>query len=609
MVKGFTLFKRMALILVVVLILVPLAAAYAQQPPQAVQDAVAALGQKLGRSLSLSDMANWTWEQKNFPDSSLGCPFPGQTYPQVATNGFIITLTYGGIIYDYRVSANRQLIFLCSPGGGAPGGTSTGGVVTGPTPIPTPTQNIPVIVPTNPVVIVPPSGAAACPGGVPTRLAAGMQAKSIATGSLNIRSQPGTTNPVAGLLLPDGQINIIGGPQCVSNQTWWNITYQTQSGVTTKGWIMEYDPTDGQYWLAPVGVTPSGGALPPVSGRTGISGIQRNPITSANAGQLRLVAEQPLGTQAARAVFWNNFNGDLLVIQVPGNAALWYNAMNGQQLRSVGQAGQNVLFAAWGPQSDQVARIVTIEKSPTLPTGSVMYFWDAPIGVTTAPTMVNGFQLPVMPNAVVASPNGRLVAISSGNRVTNDPNTPNAVWVFDMTTGAQVVTLSYTAAISDLAFSPDGSMLAGTIPNQGIMLWAVATQTPLGLIADPQVGIAGTSSLAFSPDGTLLAEGTTGGQIKLWTVGSRTLRNTITTAPNTYVPYLSFNSNGSVLAAASMMQGGFSGSVSLYDPNAGMAFFTLPPIAEQVAGVGFATSNSSTLVVVTATKWSIWSVY
>src|SRR5690606_16037856 len=139
-------------------------AAYAQEP-DVILDALADLSQRAGKTLALDDLSSWQWEQKNFPDTSLGCPKPGLSYPQVITNGYQILLTYEGVTYDYRVSADRSTLFLCSPGGQA--------TVPG-TPIPTigpGDASTPQPRPTTPAP--PPVGIAVCPGALPARLAVG----------------------------------------------------------------------------------------------------------------------------------------------------------------------------------------------------------------------------------------------------------------------------------------------------------------------------------------------------------------------------------------------------------------------------------------------------
>jgi Tol biopolymer transport system component len=91
--------------------------AWAQGEPNRIVDAVFRdLSLRLGTPLDRSS-ANWTWEEKVFPDGSLGCPQPGAAYTQAQTKGYIIVIqpVNSATLYDYRVSFDGAVIILCSP--------------------------------------------------------------------------------------------------------------------------------------------------------------------------------------------------------------------------------------------------------------------------------------------------------------------------------------------------------------------------------------------------------------------------------------------------------------------------------------------------------------
>src|ERR1044071_4265908 len=68
----------------------------AQGEPTAIVDAVFGdLSQKLGRTVSRTNVDGWSWEQLDFPDTSLGCPQPGQSYAQTVTRGYKVLITSG----------------------------------------------------------------------------------------------------------------------------------------------------------------------------------------------------------------------------------------------------------------------------------------------------------------------------------------------------------------------------------------------------------------------------------------------------------------------------------------------------------------------------------
>ena len=74
-------------------------------------------------------------------------------------------------------------------------------------------------------------------------------------------------------------------------------------------------------------------------------------------------------------------------------------------------------------------------------------------------------------------------------------------------------------AVSVLAFSPDGTLLASADTADGtVRLWHTATGQPAGAPI-PAVGAQnGVVAVAFSPDGTLLASGGDDGTVRLWQV-------------------------------------------------------------------------------------------
>ncbi len=48
-------------------------------------------------------------------DTSLGCPQPGMTYPQVITPGYRVTLVVGSDLYTYHTDT-KQTVVRCEPG-------------------------------------------------------------------------------------------------------------------------------------------------------------------------------------------------------------------------------------------------------------------------------------------------------------------------------------------------------------------------------------------------------------------------------------------------------------------------------------------------------------
>jgi WD40 repeat protein len=116
-------------------------------------------------------------------------------------------------------------------------------------------------------------------------------------------------------------------------------------------------------------------------------------------------------------------------------------------------------------------------------------------------------------NAVVFSPNGRLLATADGD---------GTVRLWNPATGQPVgaplpVDASGNGGVNAVAFSPDGRLLATAGGDGTVRLWDPATGQPIGspLPADTS----GTAyDVAFSPDGKLLASADSDGTVRLWEV-------------------------------------------------------------------------------------------
>jgi WD40 repeat protein len=237
--------------LVLFLLLVPALAVHAQNnPPPQLTNALADLSTQVGKTVTLADLQNWTFNQQNFPDPSMGCPKPGVMYAQVITPGIQFLLTYSGKVYDYRVTLDGQHTVLC-------------GTTDAPETIP------PCPPPDDPAYLAP-------------RLAINAQGRVVPGGiPNNVREQPGTSAKKIGEIPPAAVFTVMDGPRCstLDKIVWWKVNFNGLQGWTPEG-------QSGTYWIEPVDANGQPTVL--VTPTPGAAGSQR--ISTINASQLKSAA-------------------------------------------------------------------------------------------------------------------------------------------------------------------------------------------------------------------------------------------------------------------------------------------------------------------------------
>lgn len=356
----------------------------AAQAPEPINAALRDLSSRVGRTVNLADLTNWSYVQSSFPDASLGCPQPGLSYAQVVTIGFQFILTYSGTSYDYRVSNDQSIVILCS--------TSVA---------PTPT---------NPAEACPPPGD---PGFLPPRLTVGTQARVEAGGFPNlIRSLPGTSGDLLGQIEPGATFDVLAGPRCslLDKIVWWQISY---NGIT--GWTAEGD--DGDYWLEPLNLqaTPA----PALSA-----------LTTANAAQMRQVA-------AGTGVMIVSPDEKLIALGLSsGSIALYDSVTLAPKVTLSGHAGAVNALAFGGPNG---SRLVSAGEDGLL----IVWQVAADGSAREEARLTSGTPVPLRSAAI--TPDGGLIAAgtASGAIVLWDPFTRAALTTLNGHSAA-VVSLSFS---------------------------------------------------------------------------------------------------------------------------------------------------------------------
>lgn len=106
-----------------------------------------------------------------------------------------------------------------------------------------------------------------------------------------------------------------------------------------------------------------------------------------------------------------------------------------------------------------------------------------------------------------------------------------------------------SAAPGWVAFSPDGSLLAGTDGDGTVQLWNTATALPADQSLQDNSAAGGADDIAFSPRGDILAGARTNGTVQLWNDVTGQLARTLRVTSAAAVSSVLFSPNGDILVS------------------------------------------------------------
>jgi WD40 repeat protein len=244
--------------------------------------------------------------------------------------------------------------------------------------------------------------------------------------------------------------------------------------------------------------------------------------TLRRTGGFKAFADRP-----ALAIEYSPDGSRLAVAGQGGGVGVW-DAASGKRVGPLLSAPRgprnvnthNVRALAFGPGGLLAAAEVggfetaSMKSGPKGPKGAVR-IWD----LDERSLIRRPLRLPQV-RGLAFSPDGSRLAIAFGARTPAGPTgagDPDGVEILDVRNGETLATLR-ADEVGSVAFSPDGSLLAGGELDGEVLLWAA---DGWGRVGAPLASGGDAPSVAFSPDGRALATSDRNGAVALWDVASQ----------------------------------------------------------------------------------------
>ncbi len=285
-------------------------------------------------------------------------------------------------------------------------------------------------------------------------------------------------------------------------------------------------------------------------------------------------------------------DGTLLASGGDDNIVRLWNAKTGEMIAVLEGHTQEVATLAFSPDGKVLAS-GSYDNTARL--------WDVSTGKLR--TELEGHTGDV--RTLVFSPDGAILASASSWE-------DSTLRLWDVASGEPLAVLegcarnAHHGEVGKVTFSPDGTRIASSCGDAGIMVWDVATRQPQSVGWQGDGG--SVNSLALNPDGTVLAVGrgsgwTEPGTVQLWDVATGKERVTLR-GHTSWVRSVAFSPDGTLLAS-----GSGDGAARLWDATTGENKFILADSSQPGAST-FSNSDDDGDVEITGVSntAAVWSV-
>ncbi len=525
--------------LILVLLLLSTAMVAAQGAPEQIDDALRDLSQRVGVELTLNDLF-WTWAQQNYDNTSLGCPQEGQTYTQTPVVGYEFTFRYGGNIYDYRVSADRSIVFLCDV-------TPESDEDTTDEPDPINPDTPPY---SNPLCPEPPEGLTY----IRTRLAPGIQARVVPGLPINLRQQPDSVAAITGEI-PGGSIfTVLSGPACEdTGALWWQVDYDGLIGWTAEG-------RNGSYFVEPLPAAPIAADRPVIGAASDfieVSRLQANYgrtmafadtstllVTGGTGAEGLFVYDLALLESAPRFLRGRYRLTDIdfatdpslaLLGSADGGVRLWDLRPNPPLLERAFLLGHQTAVTAVAFSQDG-SRLASSGGRAFLQTESegnqyAIALWD--VDTVSLSGGLRGHT-----DTVTA------LTFNAGGQELISVSLDRTLRVWSLVSGQGEIRLETSASINAMAYYAPNSLVALALTSGDVLLFNPFSSE---IVATLQAHTAAVNSVAFNTDGTLLASGADDSNVLVWDMAALSAQPTTFSANSGAIRDVLFSPDGTMI--------------------------------------------------------------